>query len=239
MYNSEKYISETIDSVLAQSYQYWEMIIINDLSSDNSTDIVKKYLQKDNRLKLIELEEKGGPAKARNEGIKLAQGKYLTFIDSDDLWHSSFLEKQVSFLENNNIPLSYASYQRIDTMGNPLKKIIVPKVETYKRLLKSNYISCLTAMYNVEILGKQTFINVGHEDYVYWLSLLKKIKYAKGIQEVLAYYRVGKKSVSSNKFQNVKWQWNIYRNIENINFFHSIYYMFFYTIHGIFKNWKL
>ncbi|MDR0408149.1 MAG: glycosyltransferase [Campylobacteraceae bacterium] len=239
-HNSSKFIAQTIESVLAQTYERWEMLIVDDMSSDNSIDIIKKYLQTDKRIRLIKLQNNVGPALARNKAIEIANGKYIAFLDSDDTWLPNKLQVQIQFMRDNNLLFSYSAYNIIDENNNHLKTFHVKNFVSYKELLKTNIIGCLTAIYDAEKLGKIFMINTGHEDYVLWLDILKKIGYAKGINEPLACYRIVKKSVSSNKLKVVMYQWNIYRKIEKLSFFKSIYYILFYAYNGIKKyNFRL
>ncbi|MDS1369877.1 glycosyltransferase family 2 protein [Aliarcobacter butzleri] len=238
LYNSEKYISDTINSVLKQTYINWEMIIIDDFSSDNSFNIVKEYSDKDSRIKLIRLNKNSGVAIARNKGIREARGKYLTFIDSDDLWENNFIEKSINFMLNNNYSFIYSSYRRSDeNLEKLFKDYIVPLKVNYNDLLKSNRISCLTAFININTLGKM-YMNetlYSHEDYSLWLNILKKIDFAYGIQDVLATYRIRKTSLSRNKIKMAKAQWKFLREIEKLNFFKAIYYFILYSYNGIRK----
>ena len=235
-YNSEKYIFQTIESVLNQTYENWEMIIVDDASIDNSINIIESYTKKDNRIKLIKLKKNNGPAIARNVGIKNAKGRYIAFLDSDDLWLPTKLEKQINFMKKNDVGLCYSSYYLIDEKSNNIGKFNIPKEKvTYFELLKTCIIGNLTAIYDIEKVGKVFMENVGHEDYTLWLKILKKIHCAYGIKEPLAQYRIYYNSISSNKFRAAKWQWNIYRNIEKLNLFESLYYFMHYIWNGIKK----
>lgn len=120
-YNSEKYISNTIESVITQTYQNWEMIIVDDCSTDSSCDIAEKYTQKDSRIKLIKLNKNSGPAKARNRAIKEAKGRYISFLDSDDIWYHRKLEKQVYFMKENDLAVTCSSYYIVDAKGKKIK----------------------------------------------------------------------------------------------------------------------
>jgi len=237
-YKSEKFIFQTIDSVLAQTYQNWELIIVDDCSPDNSNEIIENYCKKDNRIKLIKLEKNSGPAVARNKGIDLARGKYIAFLDSDDVWLPEKLEKQIQFMKKNNVLLCYSSYLIIDENSKEIGKFIIPKTKvSYKDLLKTCIIGNLTAIYDAEAIGKYYMKDVGHEDYTLWLKILKRVYFAYGIEEPLAKYRVMKKSVSNNKIKAAIWQWNIYREVEKLSLAKSIYYFIHYAFNGI-KKYK-
>lgn len=159
MYNGTKYISQTIDSVLNQTYEHWEMIIVDDGSKDNSAKIVENYSLKDERIRLIR-QSNGGSASARNNALKNAKGRYICFLDADDLLDCCFLEKQLNFLRSKNVAIVYASYRRIDESNKEiLKPFIVPDKVDYKGLLKSCSISCLTAMFDKEKTGNVFLMN--------------------------------------------------------------------------------
>ena len=238
MYNASKYVAQTLESVLKQTYQNWEMIIVNDGSKDNSADIVSKYTEKDSRIHLIN-QLNGGSAAARNNALRHARGRYISFLDSDDLWESDFLEKQIRFIKEKNATIVFASYKRIDENNNEfLRPFIVPDKVNYKSLLKTCSISCLTAMYDKEKTG-EVFFNEAlrslRDDLAFWLSILKRIDYAYGNKDVLASYRVFITSTSGNKKKIIKPQFNIYRNIEKLNFVTSVYYLVCWAINGIKK----
>ena len=235
-YSSEKFISATIESVLNQTYKNWEMIIVDDCSPDNSNEIIESYMKKDSRIKLIKLEKNSGPAVARNRAIEEAKGRYIAFLDADDLWISDKLEKQIDFMQKNDLIFTYSAYKLIDENDNYLGEFIPPEIVSYYSILKTNPIGCLTAIYDTQKLGKICMPNVlKRQDYGLWLKILKKIKQTKGILEPLAIYRLRKNSVSSNKFKAAQYQWKIYREVEKLNVLKSIYYFTHYAIKGILK----
>jgi len=154
-YKSEKFITETIESVLTQYYHNWEMIIVDDFSSDNSNIIIEKYCKQDHRIRLIKLEKNSGPAVARNKAIKEAKGRYIAFLDADDLWYPQKLEKQIQFMSDNNYELTYTNYETMNEDGKNLNNIIKsPSKLNYKQLLKANKIGCLSAIYDTHKIGK-------------------------------------------------------------------------------------
>ena len=235
-YNSIKFIEETILSVLAQTYQDWEMIIVNDVSTDGSEKLIEEYVKKDSRIKLIKLSKNSGAAKARNRAIKEATGRYIAFLDSDDTWLPNKLEKQVTLMQEHNLALTYSAYHTMDETSKYINTRNVKDEITYKDMLKSNHIGNLTGMYDVEFFGKVFMENVGHEDYVLWLSLLKKVGSTKGVTEPLANYRILSNSLSSNKVKVLKWQWHIYRKVEKLNLFQSSYYFMWYVFYALKKR---
>ncbi|WP_319204596.1 glycosyltransferase family 2 protein [uncultured Ilyobacter sp.] len=227
LYNSENFIKKTLESVKAQTYENWEMIIVDDVSTDNGVKIVKKYAKQDSRIKLIQLDKNSGGAVARNIAIEAARGKYIAFLDSDDLWHPEKLEKQISFMQENAYSFTFTKYRQMSENGDLLNKYIeVPKKVSYRQFLLKNPIGCLTAIYDSNKLGKIYMPNIRkRQDYALWLKILKQEKNGYGLNENLAYYRLRQSSVSSNKRSLIKYQWKLYREIEKLNLLESIFYM--------------
>lgn len=239
MYNSEKYIADTVNSVIKQTYDNWEMIIIDDCSTDSGSKIVRNFIIKDDRVKLIKLKENSGVTVARNRGIKEAQGRYIAFLDSDDLWESNKLEKQINHMKEVNAAISYTGYRKINEDGNHRGVVNIPEKVNYADLLKTNIMGCLTVVYDQKQLRKRYFKELDKsEDYVLWLDILKETKFAYGVQEPLASYRVMSNSRSSNKFKVIKQQWNIYRDFEELSFFKSVYYFLNYLYYG-YRRYKI
>lgn len=236
-FNSSIFIEETINSVLSQSFQDWEHIIIDDCSIDNSPEIIKAYCVKDKRIRLIKLSNNNGVAQARNIGIKEAKGRFIAFLDSDDLWYPDKLKKQISFMEKNKIDLCYTGYEKFDEQGKCFQKMKVPLKLNYQDLLKTCYIGCLTAIYDTKNLGKIYMpTNTKREDYATWLNILKQTKYAYAIPETLAKYRVYSNQSSSKKINMAQENWNLYRNIEGLGIFKTLYYFSHYAINGLIRT---
>lgn len=225
-FNSSKYINLTITSVLNQSYLNWELIIVDDKSTDNSVEIIQEFCKLDSRIKLIRLyTNSGSAATPRNVAINEAKGRYISFLDSDDMWHPFKLEEQIKLFENENVAIVYSNYIKIDENGKNRNRIIIaPKWVNYEKLFYGNVIACLTSVYDCSKVGKVYFENVGHEDFVVWLKILKQGYIAKNTNIVLAYYRVRSNSLSSNKMKTIIWIWNIYRNIERKSLISSLFY---------------
>lgn len=225
-YNSESFIAETINSVQKQSYQHWELLITDDGSTDNSINIIEKFIAKDARIKLFKISN-AGAAVARNHSIKHAKGTFIAFLDSDDVWLPKKLEKQINFMQTNDYALTFTSYQRMTEEGVLLNDVVNAHQKlSYKSMLTSNKIGCLTAIYNQEKLGKIYMPLIRkRQDYGLWLNILKQIDFAYGLQEVLATYRLRNFSMSAKKTEMVKWNWKLYREIEQKSITKAIYYV--------------
>lgn len=239
LYNAEAWIEETAESIFKQTHTNWEWIIINDCSKDASYSIVEKLAAKDSRIKILNNETNLKTARTRNRGIQAASGKYLAFIDSDDIWHPEKLEKQISFMKATGAKLSFHAYRKFrKSIENQGQTIQVPEKVNYKDLLKSNVIACLSAMYDAEALGKVEMPDgyKAREDYLCWLRILKRIDFAYGMNECLGFYRILNTSYSANKLEVAKFQWKLYREVEKLNLFSSTVNFIFYSLHGIIKN---
>ena len=240
-YNSAMFIKESIDSVIAQTYKHWEMIIVDDCSFDSSNEIIEEYIKKDNRIKLIVLDKNSGPAVSRNSAIRESKGRYIAFLDADDYWHKEKLEKQLAFMKDNDITLSFTGYERVEESSSKfIDTQFVPTKVDYKTLLKQNIMGCLTVMYDTEKLGKVYMPDIlRRQDYALWLKILKQIPYAYGLNESLAYYRVRTASISSNKIIASKYHWKVLRDIEKLPLYKAIYYFGWYTYKSIVKYKKI
>lgn len=235
-YKSAKFISDSITSVLNQTYTMWELIIVDDQSPDQSNSIIESFVLSDNRIKLIKLLQNSGPAIARNKAIECASGQYIAFLDADDLWSPEKLEKQLAFMDEHKLAFTYSSYYLIDEDGNDLGIFTTKPSIDYHNMLKTCSVGCLTAIYDTSILGKVYMpLILKRQDYALWLKILKNITSTQGILEPLATYRILKNSVSSNKIKAAQYQWKIYTEIEKLNLFSSCYYFVQYAINGVLK----
>lgn len=236
-YNCGKFIGETIESVLNQSYSAFEMVIVDDCSTDNTKNVVMKYAHKDSRIKYYILEENSGAAVARTKAMELAVGKYMAFLDSDDVWTKDKLEKQLAFMTKGGYSFTCTSYEHIDENGILLGKTVKTKRKTdYNGVLLTCPVGNSTVMYNVEKLGKFSVPNVRkRNDDALWLQILKKEKYIYGMPNVLMKYRIRANSISSNKLALVKYHWILYRDIEHLSVFRSLFHIGFWGFLKVFK----
>ena len=235
-FNTVKYIEKSIESVLNQTYKNLELIIVDDCSTDNTDEIIKPLLS-DKRIKYIKNEKNSGAAVSRNKAMAAAQGKWIAFLDSDDIWEKDKLEKQIDFMEKSGCAFSFTGYEFADANGKPLGTIVnVPKKINYKQALKNTTIFTSTVMFDMNKISKEDIYmpNVRRgQDTATWWNVLKKIDFAYGLDEVLAIYRRTSNSLSANKIQALKRTWYLYRNIEKISFFKSIYYFCWYCFNAV------
>ena len=237
VYNAEKFIGKTRESVLNQTYKNWEMLLFNDKSKDDSLKIIKKYSEKDERIKVIDSKENVGVVVARNKLIEIATGEFIAFLDADDYWREQKLEKQIKYMKEQNALISCTEYIRVTEDEKEINDIIIKEIITYEDMLKNNYLGCLTVVYNANKLGKRYFKErEKNEDYVLWLEIVKETKIIFGLKENLAFYRVLNNSRSSNKIKVAKDRWEVYRKVERLSLFKSIYYFLQYVIRALKKT---
>ena len=236
VYNAERFLDETINTVLNQTYTNWELLLINDCSKDKSKDIYKKY-KSDKRIIWYDQEKNGGAALARNKGIELSKGKYICFLDADDLWDKEKLEKQINFIKDNNYTFTFTGYEFADENGKPTgKKVYVPNKINYKKALKNTTIWTSTVMFNMDKLTKEDIYmpNVRRgQDTATWWKVLKKTDYAYGLNEILSFYRRTNDTLSSNKIKALKRTWYLYRNVEKLNIVKSSYNFCWYCFNAV------
>lgn len=219
-FNSEKFIVETIQSVQNQSYKNWEIIAVDDCSSDATVTIILEMIEKDDRIQLFQFEKNSGTGVARNKGLSIAKGRYISFLDADDLWKPEKLQKQIDFLTENNVPFTFSFYDCIDEEGKPLnKRVEAPLNLSYRQLFFCNYIGNLTGIYDVDYFGKIPISAIRkRQDWMLWLTVLKKIKTAQAVRESLAYYRIRENSLSISKFELIKYNFAVYRRFHGFSF---------------------
>jgi len=236
-YNSAAFITETLESVIAQDYKNWEMIIVDDCSGDNTCQIVETFAMRHQGIKLIVLKENGGVSNARNIGMAAANGKYISFLDSDDVWLKAKLSKQVSFMEKELLPLTFCAYKRINENGEVISgQVPVPLTVNYDALLAHNVVIFSTSMMLKSAIGDLKFSRAGHEDWIFLLKLLKQCRQGYGINQLLAFYRVRQNSVSANKLKAIGYTWRIFRESEGIGFLQSVILLGRYAISASLKR---
>lgn len=241
MFNASSFAKQAIYSVQSQSYKNWELIIVDDCSTDDSIAVLEKELS-DHRIFLIKNKKNLGIANSRNIAISAAQGRYIAFLDSDDIWLPTKLERQLAFMKKTKFPICFSSYYTINKNNIKTGLRLIPDRSSYESLLTAHHIGTLTAIYDTEFYGKQYFLEIHHEDYEMWLRLFKKLPSPIfGIKEPLAEYRVHNGSKSSNKFKTIMWRWRIYREFEKLNISKSFYYLIKSYIHILlrFLNGKI
>ncbi len=238
MHNSAKYVGEAIQSVVNQTYNNWELLVIDDASTDNSCDIVRGYVEQDHRVRLLFNDNHTGhPSSPRNLGVKCAKGRFIAFLDSDDMWFPDKLQQQIPLFEDENVAIVYSNYEKMSEDGNRANRVVkAPSFANYKVLLSGNVIGNLTGVYDEKKVGKVNFQYVHHEDYVLWLSILKRGFVAKNTNTTTAAYRIVSGSVSSNKLKVLPWQWYVYRKVEHLGLFRSIYHFVNYAFKAYFKS---
>lgn len=236
-HNGEKYIRDAINSVLSQTYTDWELLIVDDNSSDNSVNVIEDFCKKDERIKLLRTEKSTGlPATARNVGINAACGRFIAFLDCDDIWLPVKLEHQIPLFETKNVAVVFSYYAKMNGEGDFFNRLVSsPFVVTYDYLLKGDCIGNLTGVYDTKKCGKVFQKEIHHEDYEMYLAILKQGFYAMNTNSFEAFYRVQKSSVSANKFKTMGWHWNILRNEQKLPFFKAVKYFLHYAVKGFLK----
>jgi glycosyltransferase involved in cell wall biosynthesis len=237
-YNSAAYIAAAIASVVAQSEPDWELIVSDDGSRDDTVAIVQQAAASDPRIRLLTGASNRGPAQARNAAIAAARGRYIAFLDSDDLWKPEKLARQLAFMQARDIAFSFTSYDRIDAEGHVIDTHLVHRPATYDSLLKSCVIGCLTAVYDTQKLGKVMMPDIRkRQDFGLWLRLLKRVEAAYPLEESLALYRVHANSVSANKLSAARYTWALYHDVEKLGLMRSAWYFAHYAAHGVFNTY--
>jgi teichuronic acid biosynthesis glycosyltransferase TuaG len=236
-YNGEKYIYECLNSVLNQTYKNIEVILINDCSNDDTILIFNELANNDERLILLNNSQNMGVAYCRNLGIETSNGDYLCFLDSDDTWELNKIQKQLVFMLSNNYSLCYTYYTKFG--DNVKKKIInkLPNSVTYRDLLFGNCIPLSSVMLKSDSIGDLRYKNIGHEDYLFWLSYLNKVGHGYLLNKNLMFYRIHSNSISYNKFKAISFTWIIYRHELKFNFWKSFLYFTIHIIRAVIKRY--
>lgn len=235
-YNASSYLSMAVESVIAQSYQSWELIIVEDCSRDNTGAIAMSYAEREPRIRLVQNKENCGASLSRHNGVQAAAGKWLAFLDSDDCWERDKLEKQLQAAEREHAKIVFTASAFMDGKGNLFDYTLhVPQTIEYRQLCKQNLISNSSALVDKELFMSYEVVGSGiHEDFACWLNILKDGYIAYGIDEPLLIYRLTPSSKSGNKLHAARMNWNTYR-VTGMNVLKSLYYMCWYTLKGIMK----
>lgn len=239
-YNTDKFIEDTINSVLNQTYQNWELIIVDDCSTDNTNEVVSKFLS-DKRIKYLKNEKNSGAAVSRNKALREAKGKWIAFLDSDDLWMPNKLEKQIKFMEDNGYHFSYTNYEEIGEDSKPLGRLITgPKKITKRKMYNYCWPGCLSVMYDADVVGLIQIEDIKkNNDYAMWLKVCKKAK-CYLLNETLGQYRKGRKgSISTHSYKNlIKWHYKLFKEAEKENRFVSAWHTLWNLFFGVWKKIK-
>ena len=239
-YKASDYVGETIQSVLDQDYQNWELIIVDDYSSDGTLKVLEGWQERDARIKVIPAAKNGGPAIARNLALKTARGRWVAFLDSDDIWMAGKLSKQLVFHQTKGAIISFTSGRRFQGgVSNYGHLISVPKEIRYAELLGNTVIITSTVIVDRNKTGDFKMKKVYYDDFACWLDLLRSGGLAVGLHDDLLRYRVLPGSVSRNKLRSAKEVWKTYREIEKLGLLASVKYFFSYAIYGTLKYKKL
>jgi len=236
-YNAEPFLRETIESVLSQTVSDWQMLLIDDGSSDNTQKIVTEFAQKDPRIQLVVNESNMGVAKTRNRGMELCRGKYVALLDSDDYWKPQLLEKMIARAEETGADIIYCSYEIVDEQGSKVcNDFIVPPETTFEESIVRSVITCSTVLLTRQLVEKYRFpTNMYHEDIALWFQILKEGGVARGVPEVLAAYRQRANSRSAGKLGSAKRRWVVYRKHLHMPVIQCIFVMMRYGYYGIIK----
>lgn len=238
VYNIEKYIVETIACVRQQTYSDWELLLIEDGSSDSTVSVIEAELSKvqDERIRLIKQPSNMGAAKARNRGLEEAVGRYIAYLDADDLWMPRKLERELAFMQERQAAFAFTGYEFADEQGNGTGKIVrVPETLTYKEALKNTTIFTTTVMFDTYKIPKELLVMpvIKSEDTALWWKVLRNGYLAYGLDENLVKYRRAGKSLSSNKLEAIRRIWNLYRKAEGMNVISSAYHLCFWAVRAV------
>jgi teichuronic acid biosynthesis glycosyltransferase TuaG len=217
------FLAESIRSIQSQTYPHWELLIIDDASGDNTFEIARRFQKMDSRIKPVQLPTNQGAGFARNIGIKASEGEFIAFLDADDIWLPFKLEKQLDFMQKHKIMVTYSSYELIDEQSESLGLVVRALKELSPgKILKANYVGNLTGIYHSHKLGKLYCPPIRkRQDWALWIQAIQKAGGAKGMEEVLAQYRVRKNSLSGNKWEMLGYNFTVYRKVLGYSGFRS------------------
>jgi len=228
-FNASKFLADSIESILVQTYTNLELLITDDCSTDGTRDILMYYAEKDPRVKVEFLKENCGPGITRNKSIERAQGRYIAFCDCDDRWFPEKLEKQIRHMTKNDCVLCSSSYLVCDENGKVTGISISPESLTLRDMKRDNKIGCLTAIYDIQRLGHKFFMPAirKRQDWALFLNIIKECQVCYCLTEPLAYYRQRKNSVSSKKLSLIKYNVNVYETVFGYSWLKANLYFFF------------
>ena len=224
-YNKDEFLEESINSVINQEYKNWNLFVIDNLSEDNSKNVLNNFKNKHKNINIIYLSKNKGVAFSRNLGIRLAKSKYISFLDSDDYWSPKKLKDQINFMEKSDIIFSYTDYTPFFIKNNKKiykKNFILPSLLTYDKFINDTCIATSSMMIKRSFIGVIKFPRIRLEDYAFKCKILRKVYKAMKVENNLTFYRITKNSLSSNKFKNVYWIWNINKKYNKLSFLNRI-----------------
>ncbi len=238
VYNVEKFIIEAVESVRSQTYHNWELLLVLDGCTDRTEEVLAEYCDdvKDERIRILRQPHNQGVAAARNRGVKEASGRYIAYLDSDDLWGEDKLAKQLAFMEAQDAAFSFTGYEFADENGKGLGKVVrVPAVMGYQDALKNTTIFTTTVMFDTEKIDKELLQmpQIKSEDTALWWKVLRNGYKAYGLDENLVRYRRAGHSLSSNKLEAIRRIWNLYRKAEGLSVFRSMYYFCYWAVRAV------
>uniref|UniRef100_UPI00372D1CF0 glycosyltransferase family 2 protein n=1 Tax=Alcaligenes faecalis TaxID=511 RepID=UPI00372D1CF0 len=236
-YNAAPTLAESLESAIAQTWPHWELWVIVDAATDDTLAIANRFAERDARIKVLACQSNQGASKARNLALERVKGDYLAFLDSDDLWVPTKLAEQLAFMEATGTELCYTAYLRFNERG-PLNLVVPPAQVSYERLLRGNVIANLTGIVKRQVVQDLRFKSIGHEDYLFWLSALRRVSVGRRLPTTspMARYRVQAESLSSKKVRNLHWQWHIYRNELGVSTLKSAWLMMHYVTRAVRKR---
>lgn len=236
-YGAERFLERTLASVQAQSFDDWECLVVDDASTDRTAEIAQRAAERDRRIRLIRQASNQGTARARNAALAAASGRYVAFLDADDLWLPEKLERQLAFMRETGAGMSYTAYRRIDENDSRVGRLIsVPGTMTWQRLLKNTAIATVTAMVDREKTGPIAMTETRRDDMILWLTLLRRGCLARGLNQDLARYRVVRGSLSSRRLRAASWVWNVYREQVGLNRVQSLWCLGHYAANATLKR---
>ncbi len=236
-YNCLLTLEESVRSVMKQSFRDWELLLVDDGSTDGSRTRIRLLAAREPRIRPVLLMKNSGVAEARNVGMQAARGRFMAFLDADDVWEPEKLKEQLEWVEATGAAFSWTAYGRMDSQGNRLSRVRkAPESLTFRQLLKGNVIGCSTVIVDTAKTGPITMEPVRQEDYYLWLKLLRKGVPGTGLNRVLTWYRVSSGSLSGNKFRSAHWNWVLYRRHLGLGLPASFWYFINYALRGIWKS---